>query len=168
MDRSSGDVAARPHVRRATAADLPAIVALLRDDALGATRERAADPDDEPAVLAPYRDAFDEIARDPQHEVLVLDIGGAVAGVLQLSFLRCLTHQGGRRAQIEGVRIDRARRGGGLGRVLLSDAVQRARARGCHLVQLTTDRRRPEAQAFYERLGFVATHHGLKLDLTAR
>lgn len=106
-----------------------------------------------------------EIARDPQHEVLVLDVGGVVAGVLQLSFLRCLTHEGGLRAQIEGVRVDRARRGGGLGRVLIGDAVRRARERGCHLVQLTTDRRRPDALAFYERLGFVDTHHGLKLDL---
>jgi GNAT superfamily N-acetyltransferase len=88
-----------------------------------------------------------------------------VVGVLQLTFLRCLTHEGGRRAQIEGVRVDRARRGGGLGRVLLAEAVRRARERGCHLVQLTTDRRRPEALVFYERLGFVATHHGLKLDL---
>lgn len=119
------------HVRAATADDLPVIVALLRDDALGATRERAP----------------------------------GVAGVLQLSFLRCLTHEGGLRAQIEGVRVDRARRGGGLGRVLIGDAVRRARERGCHLVQLTTDRRRPDALAFYQRLGFVDTHHGLKLEL---
>ncbi len=165
MDRSTSDSASQPIVRRATADDLPTIVALLRDDALGATRERAADAGDEDAALAPYRDAFAEIERDPQHEVLVLDAGGVVVGVLQLTFLRCLTHEGGRRAQIEGVRVDRARRGGGLGRVLLAEAVRRARERGCHLVQLTTDRRRPEALVFYERLGFVATHHGLKLDL---
>lgn len=162
MDGSTSDPGPRPRVRRATTQDLPAIVALLRDDALGATRERAADADD---ALAPYRDAFAEIGGDPQHEVLVLDVGGDVAGVLQLSFLRCLTHEGGRRAQIEGVRVDRARRGGGLGRILIGEAVRRARARGCHLVQLTTDRRRPDALAFYERLGFVASHHGMKLDL---
>ena len=160
MERTAADDTAR--VRAATEDDLPAIVALLRDDALGATRERATDATD---ALAPYRAAFAEIARDPQHEVLVLDVGGEVAGVLQLSFLRCLTHEGGLRAQIEGVRVDRARRGGGLGRVLIGDAVRRARERGCHLVQLTTDRRRPDALAFYERLGFVDTHHGLKLDL---
>lgn len=150
------------HVRAATADDLPVIVALLRDDALGATRERAPDTDDS---LAAYRAAFAEIASDPRHEILVLDVDGAVAGVLQLSFLRCLTYEGGLRAQIEGVRVDRARRGGGLGGVLIGDAVRRARERGCHLVQLTTDRRRPDALAFYQRLGFVDTHHGLKLEL---
>lgn len=162
MGESTGAGDAGASVRRATLEDLPAIVALLRDDDLGATRERAADL---AGALAPYRDAFAEIAADPQHEVLVLDVGGEVAGVLQLSFLRCLTHEGGLRAQIEGVRVDRARRGGGLGRMLIGDAVRRARARGCRLVQLTTDRRRPEALAFYERLGFIASHHGMKLDL---
>lgn len=149
-------------VRLATEDDLPVIVALLRDDRLGTTRERAHDAAD---ALAPYRDAFAEITRDPQHEILVLEVDGEVAGVLQLSFLRHLTHEGGRRAQIEGVRIDSTRRGGGLGRVLIGDAVRRARERGCHLVQLTTDRRRPDALAFYERLGFVDTHHGMKLSL---
>lgn len=162
MDGATSGASTTSRVRLATADDLPAIVALLRDDDLGATRERAAGSVD---ALAPYRDAFAEIAADPRHEVLVLDVGGAVAGVLQLSFLRCLTHEGGRRAQIEGVRIDRARRGGGLGRILIGDAVRRARERGCHLVQLTTDRRRPDALAFYERLGFVASHHGMKLAL---
>lgn len=163
MGGTTGDGIAR--VRLATADDLPVIVALLRDDRLGATRERAPDPTDGTDALAPYRDAFAEIARDPQHEILVLEVDGAVAGVLQLSFLRHLTHEGGRRAQIEGVRIDSARRGAGLGRVLIGDAVRRARERGCHLVQLTTDRRRPDALAFYERLGFADTHHGMKLSL---
>lgn len=160
MEPATGDGSVR--VRRATRDDLPAIVALLRDDRLGAARERAAETTD---ALAPYRDAFDEIARDPQHELLVLERDGMVAGVLQLSFLRHLTHQGGLRAQIEGVRIDSARRGGGLGRVLIGEAVRRARARGCHLVQLTTDRQRPDARVFYERLGFVDSHHGMKLSL---
>ncbi|MBM4242914.1 MAG: GNAT family N-acetyltransferase [Deltaproteobacteria bacterium] len=160
MEHSTAADTAR--VRLATVDDLPAIVALLRDDRLGATREDAADAAD---AGASYRDAFDEISRDPQHEILVLELDGAVAGVLQLSFLRCLTHRGGRRAQIEGVRIDGVRRGGGLGRVLVGDAVRRARERGCHLVQLTTDRERPDAIAFYQRLGFAGTHHGMKLHL---
>lgn len=166
MGETIGDGIAR--VRVATADDLPVIVALLRDDRLGATRERAPDPTSgltEADALAAYRDAFAEIARDPQHEILVLEIDGAVVGVLQLSFLRHLTHEGGLRAQIEGVRIDSARRGGGLGRMLIGDAVRRARERGCHLVQLTTDRRRPDALAVYERLGFVDSHHGMKLSL---
>ena len=99
--------------------------------------------------LAAYRDAFVEIAADANHEILVLEAAGVVIGVLQLSFLRCLTYRGGRRAQVEGVRIDARRRGAGLGALLLGDAIRRARERGCHLVQLTTDRQRPDARAFY-------------------
>jgi GNAT superfamily N-acetyltransferase len=146
-------------VRSARAEDLEAIVDLLADDSLGASRERTGKD------LDAYRDAFREIAADPAHEILVLELDGAVVGVLQLSFLRCLTHGGGRRAQIEGVRIAAAHRGRELGEVLVGDAIRRARAAGCHLVQLTTDRRRPRARAFYERLGFVDSHHGMKLDL---
>jgi len=82
------------------------------------------------------------------------------------AFLRCLTHGGGRRAQIEGVRIAADRRGGGLGEMLIGEAIRLAREAGCHLVQLTTDRRRPRARAFYQRLGFDDGHHGMKLDLT--
>jgi len=145
-------------VRLASDADLEAIVRLLQDDRLGAQRERSDD-------LEPYRAAFREIALDPQQQILVLELDGAVAGVLQLSFLRCLTYRGGLRAQIEGVRVDGRHRGAGLGRVLVGAAVERARARGCHLAQLTTDRQRPDARAFYERLGFVDSHHGMKLDL---
>jgi GNAT superfamily N-acetyltransferase len=150
-----GDVAT---IRPATEADLAAIVRLLQDDRLGAGRERAED-------LRPYRDAFREIAADARHQILVLELNGAVAGVLQLSFLRCLTHRGGLRAQIEGVRVDARYRGAGLGGRLIGAAIARARAQGCHLVQLTTDRQRPDARRFYERLGFVDSHHGMKLEL---
>ena len=95
---------------------------------------------------------FAEISRDPQHEILVL--GSTARSQACCSSRSCATSRarGGRRAQIEGVRIDSARRGGGLGRVLIGDALRRARERSCHLVQLTTDRRRPDALAFYERL----------------
>lgn len=163
MPSSSAADPGATRVRLATEADLAAIVHLLHDDRLGASRESDAGSD-----LEPYRDAFREIASDPNHEVLVLEVDGAVAGVLQLTFLRCLTYRGGRRAQIEGVRVDAARRGAGLGERLIRDAVVRAERRGCHLVQLTTDRRRPDALRFYERLGFVDGHHGMKLDLTAK
>lgn len=148
----------RATIRLASAADLEAIVRLLQDDRLGVQRERAEE-------LQPYRTAFREITLDPQQQILVLELDGAVTGVLQLSFLRCLTHRGGLRAQIEGVRVDGRQRGAGLGRILIEAAIERARAQGCHLVQLTTDRQRPDARAFYERLGFVDSHHGMKLDL---
>lgn len=144
-------------VRPATAADLAAVVALLRDDELGATRE-ATD-------LAPYEAAFAALADDPAHDVLVGVVDGEVVACLQLTVLPCLTHGGRRRAQIEGVRVAAATRGRGVGTALVEAAVARAEAAGCGVVQLTTDRTRPDALRFYERLGFAATHHGLKRDL---
>ena len=85
--------------------------------------------------------------------------------MLQLTLMRSLTYQGGWRAQIEGVRIDAGVRAQGLGRALFEWAIARAHERGCHLVQLTTDKRRPDAHRFYESLGFVASHEGMKLTL---
>lgn len=149
-------------VRAASEDDLLAIVGLLADDPLGACRESSEGGGDVPLA---YRAAFRAIAADPNHELLVADLDGTAVGVLQLSFLPHLTYQGGWRAQVEGVRVSREVRGRGVGRTLLEEAITRARARGCHLVQLTTDRRRPEALAFYLGLGFEATHHGLKLHL---
>lgn len=140
--------------------DLPALVALLADDPLGATREEATDP------LPPaYRDAFAAIAADANQRLVVAELDGAVVGTLQISYLPNLSHRGSWRAQIEGVRVARGDRGGGVGRRMVEWAVERARERGCRLVQLTTDRRRPDARAFYERLGFEATHDGMKLLL---
>lgn len=146
------------HVRAATADDLPAIVALLADDELGRTRE---DTDD----LGPYRAAFAAIDEDPNQELVVLDDGGGPVGTLQLSLVPSLTHRGSWRGQVEGVRVAADRRGEGRGAILLRWAIDRAATRGCRMVQLTTDRRRPDAHRFYESLGFTATHLGMKLVL---
>lgn len=145
-------------IRRATAADIPAVVALLADDALGATRES---PDD----LGPYEAAFREIDRDPQHLLLIADRAGAVIGTAQLTFLPGLSHKGATRAQIEAVRIGSAARGTGLGSTLIEWCVERARERGCAMVQLTSDAGRTDAHRFYEQLGFRPTHLGFKLVL---
>ena len=153
-------MAAAPSFRLATARDLPRIVRLLAADPLGAQRECADEP------LAPsYSAAFAAIESDPHNELLVADVEGTVAGVLQLTYLPSLTYRGSWRAQIEGVRVDPALRGRGIGRALLAEACERARRRGCRLVQLTTDRQRPDAIAFYEELGFRPTHVGMKLTL---
>jgi GNAT superfamily N-acetyltransferase len=150
----------QPEFREAREADLPSIVSLLANDPLGALRE------DSDASLSPaYWEAFEAISADPNHQLLVADLGGAVVGVLQLSFLPHLTYQGGWRAQIEGVRVSEEVRSGGVGQALLESAIDRARERGCHVVQLTTDRRRPRALQFYLKLGFEVTHDGLKLHL---
>lgn len=145
-------------IREATTDDVGAIVALLSDDELGRRREN-------PATMEPYTKAFDSIRHDPNQLLVVLDDGGQLVGTLQLSLIPYLTFQGGWRAQVEAVRIASSRRGEGLGRVLLEWAIETARQRRCHLVQLTTNRERPEAHRFYESLGFVASHVGMKLYL---
>jgi ribosomal protein S18 acetylase RimI-like enzyme len=146
-------------LRRATAADLPALVALLADDELGARRE-AADGD-----LTAYRAAFELVAADPAHLLIAAVANGAIVGTLQLSFLPGLSRRGALRAQIEGVRVASSVRSRGVGEAMLSWAVEEAGRRGCALVQLTTDKARGDAHRFYERLGFLATHEGLKLPL---
>lgn len=146
-----------PTIRRATREDLPAIVALLADDDLGKTREAPGDPC--------YAEAFAAIAADPNQFLAVVDDGGAVVGCLQLSFIPGLSRRGLWRGQIESVRVAAARRGSGLGRVMFDWAIAECRRRGCGLVQLTTDKARPDALRFYESLGFTASHEGLKLTL---
>ena len=147
-------------LREATEDDLPTLVALLADDPLGASRERR-----DGGVSTAYREAFRAIQASPDQQILVADHQGAVVGLLQLSFLPHLTYEGGWRAQVEGVRVAAEHRSRGLGRFLLEGAIERARSRGCHMIQLTTDRRRPEALRFYEGLGFQASHVGMKLHL---
>ena len=88
-----------------------------------------------------------------------------VLGVLEITYIPYLTYQGSRRALIEGVRIDKSQRGGGLGSMLVLEAIERAKQKNCRLVQLTSDKARPEAIQFYENFGFIASHEGLKLKL---
>ena len=149
-------------IRRALAVDLPSIVRMLADDALGARRERVEDP-----LPASYRAAFEAIDRDPNNELVVAEgEDGTAVAVLQLTFTPGLSHQGGWRATIEGVRVDSRLRGSGLGHELLGWAIERSRQRGCRQVQLSTDKPRTAARRFYESLGFVASHEGMKLPLT--
>lgn len=147
-----------PTFRLARREDVPTIVALLLDDPLGAGRERTED-------LSPYLRAFDVIDAAPSEELLVVEVAGEVVGCVQLSVLPSLTRAAATRGQLEGVRIAADHRGSGLGRALLEHAMERAAARGCSIVQLTTDLRRPEAHRVYERLGFTATHTGFKREL---
>jgi ribosomal protein S18 acetylase RimI-like enzyme len=146
--------------RDATAADLAAVVRLLADDDLGRTRERVEDP-----LPEAYVAAFRAIDDDPNHRLVVIERAGEVMGCLQLTFIPGISFQGGWRMQIEGVRIARALRGQGAGERVLRWAIDLARERGCRMVQLTTNRARPDALRFYERLGFTHSHAGLKLDL---
>ena len=146
--------------RAATADDLPAIIALLMDDELGKLRE-----DLGPPLNPRYLEAFEAIAGDPNQLLAVADQDGQVVGCLQLTFIPGLSHSGMWRGQIEAVRVAAALRGGGVGREMLRWAIEQSRARGCGLVQLTTDKRRTDAHRFYAGLGFTASHEGMKLSL---
>jgi GNAT superfamily N-acetyltransferase len=146
--------------REATRDDLPALVGLLANDHLGSQRERFADP-----LPDCYYDAFEAIDGDPNNRLVVVEHDGKVIGTLQLTFIPNMTYQGGVRAQIEGVRVDNALRSQNIGRRLFEWAIEEARKRGCHMVQLTADKTRPDAHRFYESLGFTASHLGMKLHL---
>lgn len=146
-----------PFFREAARSDLEAVVRLLADDPLGAARETPGDPR--------YGAAFEAIDRDPNQLLLVAEEAGEIVGCLQLTFIPGLTRTGMWRGQIEGVRVARSQRGRGLGREMFVHAIERCRARGCGLVQLTTDAARDDAHAFYEALGFIPSHVGMKLAL---
>jgi len=145
--------------RQASRDDLPAIVRMLADDPLGAAREVCSLP-----LPDPYYAAFDAIERDPNNELVVaVAANEAVVGVLQITFIPCLTYRRGWRALIEGVRVAAGFRSSGIGRQMFDWAIRRAKDRGCRMVQLTSDKSRPDAIRFYEELGFVASHEGMKL-----
>lgn len=146
--------------RSARRDELAAIVALLADDVLGATRELVA-TDLDPR----YSAAFDALDRDPNQQLVVAVDGEMVVGTLQLSFLPGISRLGAWRGQVEAVRIAADRRGTGLGAAMMDWAVAACRARGCSQVQLTTDRQRFDAHRFYDRLGFTPSHLGYKLTL---
>jgi ribosomal protein S18 acetylase RimI-like enzyme len=148
--------------RLADAMDLPAIVRLLADDPLGAGREQYADP-----LPDDYLRAFAAMQAQPGNDLLLATLDGAVVGCLQLTIIPGLSRRGATRAQIEGVRIDASRRGARIGEALVTEAIARAERAGCALVQLTTDVTREEARRFYERLGFVPSHIGMKRALNA-
>jgi GNAT superfamily N-acetyltransferase len=144
-------------LREARREDVPEIVALLADDAIGAGREGPADD--------AYYAAFELIAADPGNQLLVAEADGRIVGTLQLTIIPGLSRHGMLRAQIEGVRVSSDQRGRGLGQAMIEWAIDAARGQGCGLVQLTSDKRRPDAVRFYQSLGFTASHEGLKLPL---
>lgn len=146
--------------REATRADLPAIIELLVEDELGATREST-----EGGQAAAYEKAFEEIATDPNNLLIVATEEGRIVGTFQLTFIANLTLQGAKRALIEGVRVRDSARGRGIGREMFAWAIEKARERGCHLLQLTSNKQRTGAIRFYESLGFEASHEGFKLYL---
>ncbi|MDQ3550298.1 MAG: GNAT family N-acetyltransferase [Bacteroidota bacterium] len=146
--------------RLATIENVPDIIKMLSDDAIGVTREKVSD-----VLSNNYINAFEIINNDPNQELTIVEMDGDKVATLQLTFIQYLTHEGGLRAQVEAVRTSSKYRGRGIGKKIFEYIIDRAKKRGCFLLQLTTDKKRPDAIKFYERLGFNATHEGMKLKL---
>lgn len=145
--------------RKATKNDVAKIVEMIADDELGMKRENFQIP-----LPQEYLNAFDKINSDQNQELIVVENENAeIIGTLQLSFIQYLTYRGGIRAQIEAVRIKKDKRGLGIGKTMFEWAINRAKERKAHLLQLTTDKKRPKALKFYKDLGFYATHEGMKM-----
>ena len=147
-------------LRRALREDVRTIIEMLADDALGGSREDTSEP-----LPHAYADAFEEMARDPNNRLLIAEKDGAVVGTLQVTFIRGLSRKGMRRALVEAVRVASGHRSQGLGEEIMLAVIALARSEGCAMVQLTTDKSRKDAHRFYERLGFTASHEGMKLML---
>ncbi|PRX55355.1 GNAT family N-acetyltransferase [Flagellimonas meridianipacifica] len=148
--------------RKALKSDIAKIVEMIADDELGKTREKFVSP-----LPIEYHTAFENIDADNNQELIVVENEESeIIGTLQLSFIQYLTYRGGIRAQIEAVRIKREYRGKGLGKIMFEWAIARAKERKAHLLQLTTDKKRPKAIKFYEDLGFKSSHEGMKMHLT--
>lgn len=146
--------------RLATRANLPEIVRMLADDDLGRQRERYENP-----LPDSYYAAFEQIDGNVYFELIVAEMDGRIVGTLQLIFIPSISFQGGLRAQVESVRVDETLRGQGIGKRMMEWAMERARARDAHVVQLTTHNSRVDAHRFYERLGFKGSHLGMKISL---
>ncbi|MDZ4312342.1 MAG: GNAT family N-acetyltransferase [Cypionkella sp.] len=143
--------------RDATRADVAALVAMLADDPLGQARESG--------DIAPYLAAFDEIAANPMHQVIVGEVGGRIVATCQLTILAGLSRQGAKRALVEAVRVVADLRGQKIGEALMAECEMRARAAGASVIQLTTDKTRLRAHGFYDRLGYTPSHIGYKKSL---
>nr|WP_321444282.1 GNAT family N-acetyltransferase [uncultured Cohaesibacter sp.] len=146
-------------IREAQREDVPAIVSMLIDDVIGKDRENDKD-------LTPYYEAFDAIAEDANNMIFVAcDEVGAVVGTFQLVYMHGLSVRAAKRAEIEAVRIHSYFRGRGLGKQMFAWAMEKAKADGCSILQLTTSKTRGDSQRFYDQLGFDASHVGYKMKL---
>ncbi len=147
-------------LRPATASDVPNIVQLLYEDEIGITREFLSDP-----LLPSYYEAFQDITEDKNQILLVVEYKDEIVGTCQLTCIPSLSYKGSKRLNIENVHVKKRVQGQGVGTWMIKKAIELGRERGCKSMQLTTNKRRPHAKAFYEKLGFKASHEGMKLSL---
>jgi len=148
------------YYREATEADLPFIDALIAEDAVAAARDPVT-----PGLADEQLEALRAISADPAHTLYIVEREGQRVGSFQLSFIPGVSRRGAWRGQIESVRVAEAARGGGIGEAMMRWAIAACEEKGCGIVQLTSDRQRPAAHRFYERLGFEPSHTGFKLKL---
>lgn len=147
-------------LRSAEENDLPDIIRLLALDDLGSTRESLSDP-----LLHNYHQAFQAITQDNNQALLVVTDNEKVIGTCHLTFIPSLSFKGSWRLNIENIHVDKTRQGQGVGTWMLQQAIEMGRKKGCQFVQLTTNKKRTRAKTFYEKLGFIASHEGMKLYL---
>jgi GNAT superfamily N-acetyltransferase len=146
--------------RRAHRNDLEEILYMLSDDLLGQRREKTSEK-----IADCYLNAFEKIEADPNQFLMVVELDNKIVGTCHLSLIPSLTHQGGLRMNIEAVRVDSSHRGKGVGKWMMDQAILLARKLSCKIIQLTTDKTRAQAKQFYEQLGFIASHEGMKIYL---
>lgn len=146
--------------RTAVESDLPQIIKLLCDDDLGKNREEYSVP-----LNQCYIDAFNEISKDKNNDIVLAILSGKIVGCFQITYTTYLSLKGGKRATVESVRVSSDMRNKGIGSKMLEHAIDLAKSNGCFMVQLTTDKTRTKAHNFYKKLGFIATHEGMKLIL---
>ena len=139
---------------------LAEIIKLLKADELGSAREKS-----EEEIDQAYVNAFRAIIKDPNQALIVVERNSKIIGTCHLTFMPSLTMIGTTRMNIEAVRISESLRGQKIGEWMINRAVDYAKIRGAGLIQLTTNIKRPRAKNFYEKLGFEATHVGMKLKI---
>jgi GNAT superfamily N-acetyltransferase len=147
--------------RRAVAADLPFIVALIVADAIGPSSDDASRAQD-----SLYRDALAAIDTSPNDELYVAELDGEAVGTFQLTFIPGIMRGGMWRGLVESVHVAPAHRNKGIGTRMMGFALARCRQKGCGMVQLTSNKARADAHRFYRRLGFEQSHEGFKLFLS--
>lgn len=150
-------------LRRASDNDLRALMLLLADDPISATRGDKADESD----VAAYRSALTAIVTDPSNDLLVVvnQIDELVA-TMQLTLIPGMARRGSTRLLIEAVRVRSDNRSSGIGSAMMRWVTGNAApAVEASLVQLTSDEARQDAHRFYERLGFAGSHRGFKYKL---
>ncbi len=146
--------------RRAKKSDLPQLIKMLADDQLGATREDSSTP-----LNPAYISAFEKINSDPNNKLIVVEINNTIIGMLQITYIPYLSHKGAWRCLIEAARIHKDHRSQGYGSEVFKWAIEQAKNKKCHIVQLTSNKEKSSAIRFYKAPGFNATHEGFKLIL---